>query len=113
MAHRVNRAISARNRALPVASGRARRTQSRQYFRAFSVHYMKLCIEIYMLNSENIYVYIIPGKKVASWQLVAVVMGLKTMQSGKKRRKIAKINPKSKEKIAQYRQGYFLGCRRF
>ena len=37
---------------------------------------------------------IIPEKKSASWQLVAVVMGQKTMQSGKKRRKIAKINPK-------------------
>ena len=32
-------------------------------------------------------------------------MGQKTMQSGKKRRKIAKINP--------YQQGYFFGCRRF
>ena len=26
----------------------------------------------------------IPGKKSASWQLVSVIMGLKTMQSGKK-----------------------------
>ena len=57
--------------------------------------------------------YIIPGKKSASWQLVAVVLGLKTMprgkndakwpkttQSVKTRRKIAKTNPKSKEKFA-------------
>ena len=41
------------------------------------------------------YIYIIPGKKSASWQLVAVVVGPKT-----KGRKIAKINPKSKEKFA-------------
>ena len=34
------------------------------------------------------------GKKSASWQLVAVVMVLKTMQSNKKRRKIAKTSPK-------------------
>ena len=47
------------------------------------------------------YVHIIPGKKSASWQLVSVVIGLKTMQSGKKERKIAKINPKSKEKFAE------------
>ena len=45
-------------------------------------------------------VYIIPGIKSPSWQLVAVVMGIKTMQSGKKRRKIAKINSKSKENFA-------------
>ena len=44
--------------------------------------------------------YIIHGEKSASWQLVAVVVGLKTMQSGKKRRQIAKINPKSKKKFA-------------
>ena len=37
-----------------------------------------------------------PGKRSASWQLFAVVMGLKTMQSGKKRRKMAKTNPKEK-----------------
>ena len=30
------------------------------------------------------YMYIIHGEKSASWQLVAVVVGLKTMQSGKK-----------------------------
>ena len=34
-----------------------------------------------------------PGINLASWQLV--VIGLKTMQSNKKRRKIAKINLKS------------------
>ena len=38
--------------------------------------------------------YIIPGKKSASWQLVAVFFGLKTMPSGKKRRKIAKNDAK-------------------
>ena len=52
--------------------------------------------------------YIIPGKKSASWQLVAVLMGQKTMQSGKKRRKIAKINPKSKEKFALSARIFFL-----
>ena len=41
--------------------------------------------------------YIIPGKKSAFWQLVAVVIEPKTMQSGKKRRKISQ---KSKEKFA-------------
>ena len=41
--------------------------------------------------------YIIPGKKSASKQLV---IGLKTMQSSKKRCKTAKINPKSKETFA-------------
>ena len=46
-----------------------------------------------------IYLFI-SGKKLAFWQLVAVDMGQKTMQSGKKRRKITKINPKSKEKFA-------------
>ena len=44
--------------------------------------------------------YIIHGEKSASWQLVAVVVGLKTMQSGKKRCKIDKIKPKAKEKFA-------------
>ena len=34
------------------------------------------------------------------WQLVAVVKGSTTMQSDKKRRNIAEINPKSKEKFA-------------
>ena len=35
-------------------------------------------------NSFFHYMYIIPGKKSASRQLFAVVMGLKTMQSGEK-----------------------------
>ena len=45
-------------------------------------------------KEKKIYTYIniIPGKKAASWQL-----GLKTMQSGIKRRKIIKIKLKSKE----------------
>ena len=34
--------------------------------------------------------HIIPGKESASWQLVAVVMGLKTMQSGKNDVKLSK-----------------------
>ena len=52
-------------------------------------------------KEKKIYTYmnIIPGKKSASWQLVAIVMGLKTMQSGEKRRKTALFNPKSKEKF--------------
>ena len=47
---------------------------------------------------SSFYMYIIAGKKSASWQLVAVVMGLKTMESGKKLNKIAKINRNSKIK---------------
>ena len=42
--------------------------------------------------------YIKPGKKSASWQLDAIVEGLETTQRGKKRRKIAKIRPKSNGK---------------
>ena len=49
--------------------------------------------------SYDHYLYTSPGKK-ASWQLVPVVMGLKTMQSGQKRRKIGKTNAKSNEKFA-------------
>ena len=45
------------------------------------------------------YVCIIPGKKSATWQLVTVVLGPKTMQNGQKRRKIAKSNHKTKGKI--------------
>ena len=41
-----------------------------------------------------IYVYIIHGKKSASWQLIAVVLGLKTMPKDKKRRKMAKNDAK-------------------
>ena len=37
-----------------------------------------------------IYIYILPGKDSASWQLVAVVMGLKTMQRGKNDVKLPK-----------------------
>ena len=55
------------------------------------------CIYIYAYT--HIYKYISPGRKSASWQLAAVVMGLKTMQRGKKRSRIVKINPKSKEKF--------------
>ena len=40
--------------------------------------------------------YIIAGKKSASWQLVAIVEGPKMTQSGKKRHEIAKTSPKSK-----------------
>ena len=49
-------------------------------------------------KEKKIYTYmnIIPGKKSASWQLVAIVMGPNTMQGGK----IAKINPNSKENVA-------------
>ena len=39
-------------------------------------------------------------KKSAIWQLVAFVKGPKSKQSGKKRRKIAKTNKKSKEKFS-------------
>ena len=42
--------------------------------------------------------YIIAGKKSSSWQLVAGVKWPKSTQSGKKRRKMAKTNSKSKEK---------------
>ena len=56
---------------------------------------------MYIFLNKHIYIqihiYTIPGKKSASWQLVAVVMVLKTMQNGKKRRK---ISLKSKEKFA-------------
>ena len=62
------------------------------------------------IEKKIIYISVIPGKKSASWQLVAVVLGLKTMprdvkwpkttQSVKTRRKMAKTNPKSKEKFA-------------
>ena len=40
-------------------------------------------------------IYIIPGKKSASLQQVAVVLGLKTMPRGKKRRKASKHDLKS------------------
>ena len=56
--------------------------------------------------------YIIPGKDSASWQLIAVVMGLKTMQSGKKQRNIAKINP-NQSKNSPKPEGKFFGCRRY
>ena len=39
-----------------------------------------------------------PGKKSASWQLIAVVLGLKTMPRGKKRRKMAKNDTKRQNK---------------
>ena len=58
-----------------------------------------MCVCVYNYKNET-HIYTISGKKLASWQLVAVVMRLKTMQSGEKRLKIAKINPKSKEKFA-------------
>ena len=59
-----------------------------------ALHYVKYYITLY------INIYIIAGKKSASWQLVAVVFGLKTMRRGKNRRKIDKINTKPKEKFA-------------
>ena len=49
-----------------------------------------------------IYMYIIFGKKPASGQLVAVIKGPKTPQSGKKRRTIDKTNQKSKEKFSSW-----------
>ena len=54
---------------------------------------------IYAIKIFLIYIYH-TWKKSASWrQLVAVVMGLKTMQSGKKRLKIVKNQPTIKGKI--------------
>ena len=67
--------------------------------------YIHIYINMYIL-------YIIPGKDSASWQLVAVVMGLKTMQSGKKQRNIAKINP-NQSKNSPKPEGKFFGCRRY
>ena len=49
---------------------------------------LKICLKKVYIPINKRY---IPGKKSASWQLVAVVKGRKSKQSGKKRRKIAKI----------------------
>ena len=46
------------------------------------------------IEKKIIYISVIPGKKSASWQLVAVVLGLKTMPRGKKRRKASKYDVK-------------------
>ena len=52
--------------------------------------------------------YIIHGEKSASWQLVAVVVGLKTMQSGKKTTQNCKNQPKIKRKIRLIEKDNFL-----
>ena len=59
-----------------------------------------MCVGVCYVCGYDTYVCIIVGKKSASGQLVAVVEGKNTTQRGKKRREIAKINPKSKEKCA-------------
>ena len=49
--------------------------------------------------------YIIHGEKSASWQLVAVVVGLKTMQSGKKNDAKLPKSTQNERKNSPYQQG--------
>ena len=64
---------------------------------------------------SSFYMYIIAGKKSASWQLVAVVMGLKQWKVAKNYIKLLKSTEtaKSKEKICLISKKNFLGWHRF
>ena len=56
------------------------------------------------LFSFTINICIIPGKKSASWQLVAIVIGPKTMQGGKNDVKLPKLT-QNQRKNSSYQQG--------
>ena len=58
---------------------------------------LSVCQYVSMYVFLSFPLYIIPGKKSAYWQLVAVVKGTKTMQSGQKQRKLPK-KPQSQRK---------------
>ena len=61
-------------------------------FKSYKIYFGEVIIHIHM-RKLSLHICIIPGKKSASWHLVAVLLGLKTMPRGKKRRKMA-INGK-------------------
>ena len=62
--------------------------------------------DYFVPQSGCMYVSIIPGKKSASWQLVAVFMGLNTMQSEKNDGKLRK-STQNQRKYSSNRQGIF------
>ena len=58
------------------------------------------------MNELNMYKYVTPRKKSASWQLVAVVRGLKRCKVAKNDVKLPK-STQNQRKNSPYQQGYF------